>query len=238
MDYERPSGSVVQSPLYAYWNYGKGRVATFTGRLSGNDAKTFMDEKGVQLISNMITTNVPETRVDYPYNVSVSYDGLKLNIEVVPVAIDINAEMEITLTSPGGNVETNVLYFNATNFYGSFDCLEIGTYTIDLAYRYGGIVSTSQLFYDLSYSGEYDSFTAYDSAVLYSSVRNMGKVTEDGTVSLENDEKEVETYTLNMALPLMIFTVALYVVDIAVRKLKKEDILSLFAKKSKDKGGK
>ncbi len=238
VDYLRPSGSVVQSPLYAYWNYGTGRVASFTGRISGNDAQQFMDENGTKFIANMITTNVPKTRVDYPYNVSVNYDGLKLNIEVVPVAIDLNAEMEIALTSPSGETQTSVLYFNATNFYGSFDCLEIGTYTIDLTYRYNGVETSSQLFYNLSYSGEYDSFTAYDSAVLYSSVRNMGKVTENGKVDLENDDGEVETYTLDMSLPLMIFTVALYVIDIAVRKLKKEDILSLFSKKSKDKEGK
>jgi hypothetical protein len=66
----------------------------------------------------------------------------------------------------------------------------------------------------------------------------MGKITENGTVNLENDEKELETYTLDMAMPLMIFAVSLYVIDIAVRKLKKEDILSLFARKSKDKEGK
>ena len=238
VDYLRPSGSVVQSPLYAYWNYGRGRVASFTGRVSGDSATKFMNETGTKFIANMIKTNVPETRVDYPYNVTVRYDGLNLNVEVIPAAIDLNAEMEITLTSPNGTAQTNVLYFNATNFYGAFDCQEIGTYTIDLIYRYNGVVSTAQIFYDLAYSGEYDSFTAYDSAVLYSSVRNMGKVTEDGKVNLENDEKEVETYTVDMAMPLMIFTVSLYVVDIAVRKLKKEDILSLFAKKSKDKGGK
>ena len=238
VDYTRPSGSVVQSPLYAYWNYGKGKVASFTGRLTGNDAKKFMDEKGMQLISNMISTNVPEERVDYPYNISVGYDGLRLNIEVIPVAIDPNAEMKITLTSPDGTSQESTLYFTTTNFYGSFDCLDIGKYTIDLEYIYNGISNKSQVFYDLSYSNEYDAFTAYDSAVLYSSVRNMGKITENGTVNLENDEKELETYTLDMAMPLMIFAVSLYVIDIAVRKLKKEDILSLFARKSKDKEGK
>jgi hypothetical protein len=238
VDYTRPSGSVVQSPLYAYWNYGKGKVASFTGRLTGNDAKKFMDEKGMQLISNMISTNVPEERVDYPYNISVGYDGLRLNIEVIPIAIDPNAQMKVTLTSPDGTSQESTLYFTTTNFYGSFDCLDIGKYTIDLEYIYNGISNKSQVFYDLSYSNEYDAFTAYDSAVLYSSVRNMGKITENGTVNLENDEKELETYTLDMAMPLMIFAVSLYVIDIAVRKLKKEDILSLFARKSKDKEGK
>lgn len=238
VDYLRPSGVVVQSPLYAYWNYGTGRVASFTGRISGTDAESFMNETGLKFMSNMVDTNVPTTRVDYPYNVSVDYDGLNLHVEVIPAVIDINAEMEITLTAPSGEKQTSVLYFNTTSFYGTFDCVELGTYIIDLTYRYHGVSSTAQLFYDMSYSGEYDSFTAYDSGVLYSAVRNMGKVTENGKVNLENKDEEVETYTQDMAVPLMIFTVALYVIDIAVRKLKKEDILSLFAKKSKDKGGK
>lgn len=238
VDYARPSGSVVQSPLYAHWNYGNGKVITFTGRISGTESQNFLQNNGSALISNAVGVNVPETRVDYPYALNINYDGLKLNVEVVPVAIDPNAKMEITMTSPSGEIETQELHFTTSNFYGSFDCENVGKYTIDLNYTYNNQTTTTQTYYNLAYSKEYDSFTAYDSSVLYSSVRNMGRVTEDGTVSLENEANEVETYEIDGALPLMILTVVLYVIDIAVRKLKKEDILSLFAKKANRKEGK
>ena len=50
-----------------------------------------------------------------------------------------------------------------------------------------------------------------------------------------NDESEVGLYNVSLNLPLLIVCVVLFAVDIAVRKLKWEDIKSLFKRQKKVK---
>lgn len=58
-------------------------------------------------------------------------------------------------------------------------------------------------------------------------------VSETGEIALENDEKEVGTYTFDLTVPLLTASVLLLVADIVVRKLKWNDIKSLFGKVGK-----
>ena len=55
-------------------------------------------------------------------------------------------------------------------------------------------------------------------------------VSEDGSITIENNENELSTYTLSLTVPLFIAAVVLFVVDIIIRKLKWNDIKSLFVK--------
>ena len=84
--------------------------------------------------------------------------------------------------------------------------------------------------FDHSYKDEYNSFELFDSATLYNAIGNNGKVIEQGELKLENDENDVETYVFYYTARLMILAVALYVIDIIIRKLKWSDIKSLFGK--------
>ncbi|MDE6790434.1 MAG: hypothetical protein K2J61_01805 [Clostridia bacterium] len=62
-----------------------------------------------------------------------------------------------------------------------------------------------------------------------------GKVSENGKLEIVNDDKEIGVYNLSLNLPLLIVCVVLYAVDIAVRKLKWEDIKSFFKRAKKVK---
>ena len=81
-----------------------------------------------------------------------------------------------------------------------------------------------------SFTAEYNSFAVYDAGVLNRMVGTNGTVSLDGKLSLKNDESEVGTYTVCLTVPLLAAAVALFAVDIIVRKLKWEDIVSLFRK--------
>ena len=50
-------------------------------------------------------------------------------------------------------------------------------------------------------------------------------------LKLENDEKMIDTYTIDFTMPFLIAAAALYVIDVIIRKLKWDDIKSLFKKK-------
>ena len=87
----------------------------------------------------------------------------------------------------------------------------------------------------MAYPSEYDSFALYDAGVLHKMIGAQGTVSENGKLSIVNDEKEVGLYNVSLNLPLLIACVVLYAVDIAVRKLKWEDIRSLFKRHKKVK---
>ena len=71
--------------------------------------------------------------------------------------------------------------------------------------------------------------------MLHKAIGANGKVSENGKLTIVNDDKEVGLYNLSLNLPLLSACVALYAVDIAVRKLKWEDIRSFFKRGKKVK---
>ena len=87
----------------------------------------------------------------------------------------------------------------------------------------------------------------FDPSVLVRALNGKGVVqgiNEDQRISLENDDKDVDIYDLDLTVILLIVAVVLYVADIIIRKLKWEDIRSFFGfgkstkKKDRKKGGK
>ena len=67
---------------------------------------------------------------------------------------------------------------------------------------------------------------------------DLGVVSLDGEdISFNTDKDEIETYIYSFVVPLMIVCVALFVVDVCIRKLRWEDIKSLFVRTNKSKKG-
>ena len=76
----------------------------------------------------------------------------------------------------------------------------------------------------------------YSPATLSGVIRDRGVVYEDDSLVVENNMDEVSTYELDFTIGLLAIAVALYVIDIIIRKLTWADIRSLF-KKSTYRGG-
>jgi len=89
---------------------------------------------------------------------------------------------------------------------------------------------TATRYIHLSYWQEYDAFQTFDVSALHKAIRHRGNVYQNGEVKLENDEKEVATYTLELIVPFMILAVALFIADVVIRKLKWVDVVSFFKK--------
>ena len=83
----------------------------------------------------------------------------------------------------------------------------------------------------MPYAAEYNSFETFEASALYTAVRNRGTVSENRAVKIENDDRDIESYTVSFTVPFLIAAVVLYVVDIIARKLKWDDIRSLFKKR-------
>ncbi|MBQ9116803.1 MAG: VWA domain-containing protein [Clostridia bacterium] len=231
--YERMSSdTVINAPIYTYWSYGNGRVSVFTSRMSGEWAAAWGGESGTAFLNNVVSTNIPSERVDYPYSLSVEYDGTYSSVEVIPVTLDPSATVTVKVTLPDGSVNEQLLTFDSTRYFYSFSTPVLGRYGVEITYSYDGYSYVSDSFFNISYSPEYDSFAVFDSASLFSAIRNRGTVSEGVVPDIVNDENEVATYTVSFTVPFMIAAVVLFVADIVVRKLKLDDIRTFFKKKS------
>ncbi len=262
VDFVKSSGNTQEVPLYAYWNYGNGRVASYTSTLTGAWAETWQTAECARFFDNLLLTNIPTEHMDCPFTVNVHYDSFRAEIEIIPVTLNPSAIAEVTVTLPGERVLDPVtLTFDSTRYVYAFDITSTGKYTVDITYRFGGKkdvedeeddfidldkptdVSNEKIFservtFNIPYSLEYNSFEVFDPATLHAAIRNRGTVSEGTVPSLENDEKEVATYTVRYIVPLMIAASVLYIIDIMIRKLKLHDIKSFFGIKSRNGGRK
>ena len=226
--YTKASGSVVDAPLYAYWKYGNGRVACFTSRPSGEWGKDWQQGDGMRFLTAVASTNTPTERIDYPYTLGVMYDGTQATVEMIPATLNPYASVSMRITLPDGTVTDAQPTFDSKCYSYTFPSAQIGKYKVEITYAYGENSFASQSVFNISYSPEYDSFVTFDPAELHNAVRDRGTLHEDSVPEIVNDPDRLDTYSIYFTVPLLIAAAVLYVIDIIVRKITKNDIKSLF----------
>ena len=231
--YQKLDGMVVDVPLYAYWAYGNGTVACFTSDLLGEWTSTWADTNGETFLKNIFGTTIPAERVDYPFALNVNFDGKSSMVEVIPSTIDAFAKLEMAITKPNGDRESQTLHFDRTRYYYEFNTPEIGKYSVDIIYSYGTERYEITTNFYIVRSPEYDSFVVFSAANLTSVIRDRGVVYEDNSLVVENNMDEVSTYQVDFTIALLAIAVSLYVIDIIIRKLTWADIRSLFKRRAK-----
>ncbi|MDE7087719.1 MAG: VWA domain-containing protein [Clostridia bacterium] len=231
----------IEVPLYSYWEYGNGKVATFTSKVNGNWVSSWNATEKNKFFRNVFNVNVPSEKTDYPFILNIDKQEGYATVTLTPERVRPEAVTSIEILAPDGSIAAHgALAFGTSAFTYSFVTPEIGKYTVNISYlpeKYGieeyDIPFEVTRYLDVSYSAEYDSFTLYDAAVLHKMLGAGGTVSEDGNLTLVNDESEIALYNMSLSIPLLAVCVAIYAVDIAVRKLKWEDIQSLFKKTRK-----
>ena len=236
VDYQKNATVVVQVPLYAYRDHGNGRIATFTCNISGGWLDHWSDGEKRLFFGNVLVTNTPDERIDYPYDVTVSYGGDTSTVEILPAYLNPRANASIKITYPGGKVTEKKLTFDLNRFFTSFKTEELGKYRIEIKYSYGNHQFSSETYFDVSYYPEYDAFTVFDVSNVHDFMRNRGGVYTNGEVDLSLDMNTVATYEYSWRIPLLIAAAVLFVLDVFIRKTRWKDIKGLFRKK-RAKGG-
>ena len=233
------SSGTTPKPLYAYWNYGNGKVSVFNSQMTGTwtsdwNSSGFMSG----LLDNILTVNTPEMKSVVPYNVSLTQAGKTAHIELTPAVPHLNATAKIEVIKPDGEVLTQNLTFNSSYYYFDFNTVGKGKYTVTVTYTSYNTDHISDASFNISYTSEYNAFAVFDVAVLHKALDGRGDVVENGTIKLKIDESQLSTYNVQLRVPLLIVTVAMFVADIIVRKLKWDDIKSFFSFFKKSKGKK
>ncbi|MBQ8876797.1 MAG: VWA domain-containing protein [Clostridia bacterium] len=244
VDYERASGTSTKVPLYSYRDCGEGRVATFNSSLSGTWVTEFLDENGeragMQFFRNILDTSTPTQCNDYPCLYTVT-PGAKTEIEVIPSNLRQMTTVELILTTPSGDVQTHTLTFDVSRHFGAIETAEIGKYLLTIKYTDNGTTYETTTSFMIPYLEEYNRFAGYSAGLLYELIDERGVVSLTGDeISFKANEDEIETYVYSLVIPLLIACVALFIVDVCVRKLRWNDIKSLFVRTNKrsKKGGK
>ena len=237
--YINKAGVSSEVPLYAYWKYGVGQVSSFSSTLSGAWTASFRNSTvGKTFLTNVFATNTPTQKVETPYLVNMQFDGIHATVTLTPAVVDLDATATVELTYPDGTTKTHEMTFYATEYFYKFSADTLGKYTVKVNYAYGSKQFPSEWSFYASYPTEYDRFTVFDAGDLYTALRNRGTVSENGEINLETVEGQESTYTIECTIPLIITAIVLYVVDIAVRKLKWSDIKGLFKRQKSNKGDK
>ncbi|MBQ9085534.1 MAG: VWA domain-containing protein, partial [Clostridia bacterium] len=105
VDYIKASGGRAEVPLYAYSDYGNGRVSVFTSALSGAWVEGWVDNDGSTFLSNVATESIPRERIDVPFDFKVHSEGGSALAELIPATLKADAVALLTLTSPSGTTE-------------------------------------------------------------------------------------------------------------------------------------
>ncbi len=235
VDYQKNSKTTVQVPLYSYREHGNGRVGTFTSNLSGEWLKDWGEELKTKFFTNVLETNTPKERINYPYELTFEHLGERSTVEIAPTYLNPRAKAEIKVIAPDGTETKQQLVFDLNKYQAVFDTPTAGRYQIEVTYTYGTHKFSSSSYYTVPYSAEYDAFAVCDVASIHDFMRGNGQVSTDGKINLKNDKSQVETYEKDYKAPLLIAAVVLFVIDVFIRKFGWKDIKGFFRSPS---GGK
>ena len=238
VNHERKSGAVVEKPLFAHWDYGNGRVSAFTSAPGAEWTAKWNTGLKDTFFDNVFETSVPEEKHDVPYSVSVMREGKYTTVEGEFLFVRSGATLSFAVTStPGGEAVEGIenTSGNLRAFRYTFETADVGKYTFRVTYRFEGEEFITQRTVDICYLEEYDAFTVFDPSELHRAIDGRGTVSHDGVLKIENSPDEVGKYVFDFTVPLLITAVVLFVIDITIRKLKWEDVVSFFSVKKKDK---
>ena len=221
-------------PVYAYWNYGNGLVASFSCDINNPYwlSNWTTGSNGEKFLQNLISANLPGQREGTPMIIEIDSEGSTSYVYASTPTLNPNAKLVLTLTMPDGSTLTRDLVYTTTDYQTNFEAEIPGTYKLSISYELNNISYTREYIYDVSYTEEYNSFAYYEISNLNHMVNNGNPVYETASsVDLSIDETKSTTYSYDFTVLFMTIAICLFVVDIFIRKVKWADIKNLFSHK-------
>jgi len=216
----------VEYPLYSTWKYGEGNVSSYTSTLKSYASDTESSE--AKFLENIVKTTTPKNIYKAPVNIEVSIAGSEVTINIATENITSLKDTEVNVV--GTDFEQSYsLSLNSLYYYTSFNLDETGVYRFDITIG-DSFVSK---YFSISYYTEYDSFIESDISFLYNVITSDGTVNENLDLTIDNINVTMQRYKYNFTPLFMILSVILFVVDVIIRKLRLQDIKSLFKKGAK-----
>lgn len=213
-------------PIYAFWNYGSGRVGSFTSDLNGYwSSSYFIDAEGMVLLKNMITSLFPIRSME-ERNLFAEFtrDNYATNMHITA---ELESEQTLTarVTDPNGNTINIMLSDQSTStFIGNFETSIPGIYTVALSRRNASnqVINESYVYTTFSYSEEYDVFA--DSFVGFKLIEEIAEIGNGKILYLTDgvftEEAQVIFLSFNPRYVFLSIMIACFILDIFARKFK------------------
>ena len=229
-------GAEYDVPLYAYWNYGNGKVSSFASTLSGSWIEKWNNDLDAKkVLGNVLEVNKPSERIDSAFIINTERKGTITTITVNAPTLNKNSILTVSVKCPNNDVIEKELAFDSENYVADIITEQVGNYEVTFNYSLGEMAYTVDYLFNISYLPEFNSFTIYEASNLYYIISSNGQLSEDGNLKIENKDAEVQKYILDFTPIFMIICVVLFIMDVMVRKLRLQDIKSLFKIFKKEK---
>ena len=100
-DDDSGTSTIIPIPLYAYWNYGNGKVASFTSDIYGDWTNSFMNDNGKKLLQNAAYNTLPERNADHILTLNYVNNGVTSSLKASPNNGDVKGIVKATATYLG-----------------------------------------------------------------------------------------------------------------------------------------
>lgn len=227
------------NPLFAVWDYGIGRVASFMSDLTGNwSSELLASEVGQILTTRMVTTTVADAHNDSSLSVELAMGGNTTGLTVTTLSDVAGDTLALSVASPDGSSEIYSLTETAPGvFEGYIPTATAGVYNMTMV-QYdadGNAVDYLEKSLAISYSAEYDAF-AEDGDGLLAALCSFS----DGIVSSDTDKlSKVDMKDILLVksplIPLGIIAAILAIIDIVIRMLRWKDVKDMLIRFKKRK---
>ena len=215
-------------PIYAQWDYGRGKVGSFMSDLGGEWSAEFLaSETGIQIIQNIFKTLRPTESIR-PQEVSLTLEEQNYTTSVnIFSEVEEGQSVELLVSGPDGSSEgISIVQPTAADFFStaSFTVRTPGVYTIVVQKKdaNGIVLAETTIYKAFSYSAEYTYFVdAEEGANLLSDMALDGDGEEltEGWQVFENLVTAFDR-SYDPRLLFAILIIVMFLLDVAVRKFK------------------
>ncbi len=211
-------------PLYVQWNYGAGRVGSFTSDLRGNDSELlFESEDGMQLIKNMMAGLIRTDRKVTALEVQTIPDNQTAEVEIGAELAEGESLLVTVLTPEGAEETVDTVFTTAGTYKGTFNTNYSGVYTITVTHldANGSLLDFTQANLASAYSTEYECFAEANGEELLTAVSEAtgGRMAYTASGVIEYTGKLLEK-VIELSTGLLIGLMVLFLTEIAVRKFR------------------
>ncbi|AIO18047.1 von Willebrand factor type A domain protein [Candidatus Izimaplasma bacterium HR1] len=213
--------SNIKLPIYAEWDYGSGKVGSFTSDLNGEwSASYFYDVEGKTLIINIVSGLLPDKLIDNE-EVQVEFfdNNYSSTVRITSLMEDNNQLTAEVINPDGTTIEIELSNISGGVFAGDFETTASGIYTIAIK-NDSKIVAYE--FTSFSYSKEYNVFSDYNAGfqlVEEISVLGNGKMLFKAEGIFTEEALEIVN-SYNPKFVFLTLIISCFILDIFARKFK------------------
>lgn len=230
--------SVIAIPLYAYWNFGSGKVTSFTSTLSTSWTTKFWNAtSGKTFFSNILSESLPDRFNKSILNINFKANGSTSKVIVSPNVDTKDTKVSIEFSSLDKKDEkaSYDLIFDGDSFSYNLPTPKVGFYKATISFSKLNPTTNAyelsekvEMTYSFDYSSEFNFFDDNRNTLLNEISSQCGGsiLAEDNIHFNIADNQLTEASYVSIMVWILLAAVILYLADIVIRK-------SLFKKKVK-----